>query len=227
MPFNVEHVRCVQDKTCNFFLPLSVITQVITFLNGIWRHHLLSNKVGQNSCPLILDNYHSKFSVICLSFMYKYLALCYCFSFFIRRRLSFLKTFLVQVYIFIIFRFLLMKLYCIMIKQRLFLCLICNIELLHVLSTNQLVTKEDFYVDETHSGYRKRDVCAMYTSFILRNTSSFAKYFRWPCSGTTMTIKLMKEKARRKHSLFEKTAASVLLKRFISSNELCHTTDAP
>ena len=34
-----------------------------------------------------------------------------------------------------------------------------------------------------------------------------------------MKIKLMKEKAPRKHSLHEKTAASVLLKLFISSNE--------
>jgi len=41
------------------------------------------------------------------------------------------------------------------------------------------------------------------------------------------TIKLMKGKALRKHSLHEKTAASVILKLFISSNELCHTTDAP
>ena len=40
-------------------------------------------------------------------------------------------------------------------------------------------------------------------------------------------IKLMKGKAPRKHSLHEKTAASVLLKLFISSNEWCHTTDAP
>ena len=40
-------------------------------------------------------------------------------------------------------------------------------------------------------------------------------------------IKLMKGKALRKHSLHEKTAASVLLKLFISSNECCHTTDAP
>jgi len=39
--------------------------------------------------------------------------------------------------------------------------------------------------------------------------------------------KLMKAKALRKHSLHEKTAASVLLKPFISSNEWCHTTDAP
>jgi len=37
----------------------------------------------------------------------------------------------------------------------------------------------------------------------------------------------MKEKALRKHSLHEKTAASVLLKLFISGNEWCHTTDAP
>jgi len=37
----------------------------------------------------------------------------------------------------------------------------------------------------------------------------------------------MKGKALRKHSLHEKTAASGLLKLFISSNEWCHTTDAP
>ena len=40
-------------------------------------------------------------------------------------------------------------------------------------------------------------------------------------------IKLMTGKALRKHSLHEKTAASVLLKLFISINEWCHTTDAP
>jgi len=87
-----KHVLCVQDMTCTFFLPLSVITHVIKLLNWIWRHHLLSNKVGQNSCPLILDNNHCKFSVICVRFMYKYLALCFFFFLFlIRRRLSFLK----------------------------------------------------------------------------------------------------------------------------------------
>jgi len=75
-------VHCVHDKICKFFLPLSVITQVINPLNGSWRNHLLSNKVGQNSCPLILDNNHSKFSVTCVRFVYKYLALCYKFSFF-------------------------------------------------------------------------------------------------------------------------------------------------
>jgi len=37
--------------------------------------------------------------------------------------------------------------------------------------------------------------------------------------GTFRKIKLMKGKAHRKHSLHEKTAASVLLKLFISSNE--------
>jgi len=36
---------------------------------------------------------------------------------------------------------------------------------------------------------------------------------------TYMVIKLMKGKALRKHSLHEKTAASVLLKLFIRSNE--------
>ena len=75
-------MHCVHDKTCKFFLPLSVITQVINLPKGNWRHHLLSNKVVQNSCPLILDNNQSKFSVICVRFMYKYLALCYIFSFF-------------------------------------------------------------------------------------------------------------------------------------------------
>jgi len=61
-------------------------TQVINVLNGIWRHHLLSNKVGQNSCPLILENNHSMFSIICVRFMYKYFL-----PFLIRRRLSFFK----------------------------------------------------------------------------------------------------------------------------------------
>ena len=46
------------------------------------------------------------------------------------------------------------------------------------------------------------------------------------CSNN-LSIKLMKGKALRKHSLHEQTAASVLLKPFISSNEWCHTTDAP
>ena len=36
----LEHVLCVQDKTCKFFLPLSVIAQVIKLLNGIWRHYV-------------------------------------------------------------------------------------------------------------------------------------------------------------------------------------------
>ena len=38
---------------------------------------------------------------------------------------------------------------------------------------------------------------------------------------------LMNEKALRKHSLHRKVAVSVLLKLFISSNKICHTTDAP
>jgi len=61
-----------------------------------------------------------------------------------------------------------------------------------------------------------------------------------PCSGKSLSVgffllntvltfclKLMPGKALRKHSLYEKTAASVLLKLFISRNEWCHTTDAP
>jgi len=35
----------------------------------------------------------------------------------------------------------------------------------------------------------------------------------------SISIKLMKGKALRKHSLYEKTAASVLLKLFIRGNE--------
>jgi len=47
-------------------------------------------------------------------------------------------------------------------------------------------------------------------------------------AGTGLkNIKLMKGKALRKHSLHEKTAASVLLKLFISGSEWCHTTDDP
>jgi len=45
--------------------------------------------------------------------------------------------------------------------------------------------------------------------YILQN-SSFSSF---------INIKLMKGKALRKHSLHEKTAASVLLKLFISGNE--------
>jgi len=40
-------------------------------------------------------------------------------------------------------------------------------------------------------------------------------------------IKLMKGKALKKHSLYGKKAASVLLKQFINGNERYHTTDAP
>jgi len=42
-----------------------------------------------------------------------------------------------------------------------------------------------------------------------------------------IVTKLVKGKTLRKHSLHEKTAASILLKLFISSNEWCHTSDAP
>ena len=48
---------------------------------------------------------------------------------------------------------------------------------------------------------------------------------RHKTTAVVSNIKLMKGKALRKHSLHEKTAASVLLKLFISSNEWCHTTD--
>ena len=40
-------------------------------------------------------------------------------------------------------------------------------------------------------------------------------------------IKLMKEKAPRKHSLHGETAVTVLLKLYISGNERYHCTDVP
>jgi len=40
-------------------------------------------------------------------------------------------------------------------------------------------------------------------------------------------IQTEEREAARKQGLNEKTAASVLLKLFISGNEMCHTTDAP
>jgi len=52
-----------------------------------------------------------------------------------------------------------------------------------------------------------------------RNTTSLCTY-----ALKTITIKLMKGKAPRKH---EKIAASILLKLFISGYGRCHTTDAP
>ena len=56
----------------------------------------------------------------------------------------------------------------------------------------------------------------------------FIFLFMWtPEVFNLIYIKLIKGKALRKHSLHEKTAASVLLKLFISGNEWCHTTDAP
>jgi len=136
LSFNVFGLRmyvlhvCVQDKTCKIFLPRFVIIWVMNLLNGIWRHHLLSNKVGQNSRPL--DNIHFKFSAICVTgenivfehtYTYIYKCICrfkndlfpcdlckiyvqvlklvlYFLLFLIRRRLSFLKTFLVIIYLF-------------------------------------------------------------------------------------------------------------------------------
>ena len=86
----LEQVLCVQDMACKFALPVSVIAQVVYLLNWIWRHHLLSNKGSQNSCPLILDNNHSMFSVICVRFMYKYI-LCYIFLLFIPTPFVFFK----------------------------------------------------------------------------------------------------------------------------------------
>ena len=50
---------------------------------------------------------------------------------------------------------------------------------------------------------------------------------KWTKIDFFIYSKLMKGKALRKHSLHEKTTASVLLKMFISGNECCHTTDAP
>jgi len=47
-------------------------------------------------------------------------------------------------------------------------------------------------------------------------------HVEWVSGARGCNIKLMKGKAPRQHSLHEKTAASVLLKPFVSSNEWCH-----
>ena len=52
----------------------------MNLLKEIWRHHLPSNKVGQNSRPL--DNIHFKFSAICVKIYEQVLNLaCVIFSF--------------------------------------------------------------------------------------------------------------------------------------------------
>ena len=67
------------------------------------------------------------------------------------------------------------------------------------------------------------------TNFIIQSHALFLKRF---ARSQTKHLKrsynkLMKGKTLRKHSLHEKTSASVLLKLFISGNEWWHTTDAP
>jgi len=60
------------------------------------------------------------------------------------------------------------------------------------------------------------------TSETPRTFISLSNKIRLPGSGRVLSKenkKLMKGKALRKHSLHEKTAASVLLKLFISGNE--------
>ena len=63
-----------------------------------------------------------------------------------------------------------------------------------------------------------------FVSYTLIFLSARVKWYFCMCH---QYLKLMKGKALRKQSLHEKTAASVLLKLFISGNEWCHTTDAP
>ena len=52
-----------------------------------------------------------------------------------------------------------------------------------------------------------------------QNKIGNSKCYRTSLFNIIIKLKLMKGKALRKHSLHEKTAASVLLKLFISSNE--------
>ena len=47
------------------------------------------------------------------------------------------------------------------------------------------------------------------------------------CKYMYILYETEEREALRKQGLNEKTAASVLLKLFISGNERCHTTDAP
>jgi len=55
--------------------------------------------------------------------------------------------------------------------------------------------------------------CILTSKFVSKISSCIRKV------GNILYIKLMKGKALRKHSLHEKTAASVLLKLIISGNE--------
>ena len=104
----------------------------------------------------------------------------------------------------------------------------------------QTFSVKPFWIQKTYSELFKIQ---------LSKHSSFAEWFYWlikperqimsrkTSAGTRRLavvvvmilskIKLMKGKALRKHSLHEQTAASVLLKLFISGNEWCHTTDTP
>jgi len=52
-----------------------------------------------------------------------------------------------------------------------------------------------------------------------KNVLFGSETYIWTINKHAFIIKLMKGKALRKHSLHEKTAASVLLKLFISGNE--------
>ena len=64
------------------------------------------------------------------------------------------------------------------------------------------------------------NVCCVLVFYMLLYCSVCFYVYRPFCHGALkIDIKLMKGKALRKHSLHEKTAASVLLKLFISSNE--------
>ena len=75
--------------------------------------------------------------------------------------------------------------------------------------------------------------CYADVSFYYGQTTIEPANFTLSIRLTALIKKLMKRKALRKHSLYEKTAASafpfisLLLKLFISGNEWCHTTDAP
>jgi len=67
--------------------------------------------------------------------------------------------------------------------------------------------------------FHKTDGC-LFSLAVLVGASCVPSYWSDTIEYTCREIKkLMKGKALRKHSLHEKTAASVLLKLFISSNE--------
>jgi len=87
------------------------------------------------------------------------------------------------------------------------------------------LTFQNYVFNSTNEGPHQSFLTASTTYLCWRIALSFFTYIN--SYSTLIKIKLRKGKALRKHNPHGKTAASVLLKLFISGNERCHTIDAP